>query len=92
VITSAIPLSTTKNELHAHDLNADGKADVLYVKNDDESVRYICGPSAAGPFWQDILATFGSTTTTSNFGLGFDPVSNVLWALDDDTRELIKIQ
>jgi hypothetical protein len=92
VITSAIPLSTTKNELHAHDLNGDGKADVLYVKNDDESVRYICGPSAAGPFWQDILATFGSTTTTSNFGLGFDPVSNVLWALDDDTRELIKIQ
>ena len=26
------------------------------------------------------------------YGLGFDPVANVLWAYDDDTKELISIQ
>jgi hypothetical protein len=91
VITAAIKLSSTKNELVAHDFDGDGTADALYVKTDDESVRYVCSPAGAPPFWQDTLATFGSTTTTSNYGLGFDPVANTLWAEDDDTRELISI-
>jgi hypothetical protein len=92
LITDAIPLSLTKNELYAHDFNADGTADALYVKSDDETVHYICGPAAAGPFWEDVLVDFGGTSTTSNYGLGFDPVANVLWAYDDDTQELVHIQ
>ena len=54
-------------------------------------MRYVCSPASAPPFWSDILASFGSTTTTGNYGLGFDPVANTLWAEDDDTRELISI-
>jgi hypothetical protein len=91
VMTTAINLSTTKNELVAHDFDGDGTADALYVKTDDETVHYVCGPAAPPPFWQDILASFGSTTTTTNYGLGFDPVANTLWSEDDDTRELISI-
>ncbi len=92
LITDAIDLSTTANSLHADDFNGDGTADALYVKGDDEVVHYVCGPAGAGPFWQDILVDFGGTSATSNYGLGFDPVANVLWAYDDDTKELISIQ
>lgn len=92
LITDAIPLNTTKNELHAHDFDGDGRADALYVKSDDESVRYVCGPAAPGPYAHDILVTFGSTSTTGNHGLGFDAVSKTLWSYDDDTRELVIIQ
>ena len=91
VLTDAIPLSLTNNQLHADDFNSDGRADVLYVKSDDEAVRYICAPSGVAPFWVDLLVEFGPTTT-SNFGLGFDPAANVLWAFDDDTQELVSIQ
>ncbi len=92
LLTGAVDLSTTKNELHADDFDSDGRADVLYIKTDNEVVRYICGPGNAGPFWQDILVDFGGESTTANYGLGFDPVANVLWAYDDDTQELISIQ
>jgi hypothetical protein len=92
LLTDRIPLNTTRNELHAHDFDGDGDADALYVKSDDETVRYICGPAAAGPFWQDTLVDFGGTSTTGNYGLGFDSVGNVLWTYDDDTQELISIQ
>lgn len=92
LITADIDLSTTKNEIHAHDFTGDGRADALYVKSDDEVVHYICGPSSAGPFWRDTLVDFGGLDTTANYGLGFDPVANVLWAYDDDTQELISIQ
>ena len=91
VMTTSVNLSTTKNELVAHDFNGDGTADALYLKTDDETVRYVCSPASAPPFWSDILASFGSATATSNYGLGFDPVANTLWAEDDDTRELISI-
>jgi hypothetical protein len=91
VMTTAVNLSTTKNELYAHDFNGDGTADALYLKTEDETVRYVCSPAGSPPFWSDILGSFGSTTTTGNFGLGFDPVANTLWAEDDDTRELISI-
>jgi ABC-type uncharacterized transport system permease subunit len=91
VMTTSINLSTTRNELVAHDINGDGTADALYIKTDDETVRYLCSPAGAPPFWSDILASFGSATATTNYGLGFDPVANTLWAEDDDTRELISI-
>ena len=91
VMTTAINLSTIKNEVIAHDFNGDGTADALYVKADHEAVHYVCGPASAPPFWSDVLASFGSLTTTTNYGLGFDPVANTLWAEDDDTRELISI-
>jgi hypothetical protein len=91
VMTTSINLSSTKNDLYAHDFNGDGTADALYIKTDDETVRYLCTPAGAPPFWSDILASFGSATTTLNYGLGFDPVANTLWAEDDDTRELISI-
>jgi hypothetical protein len=92
LITDAIPLNLTKNELYAHDFDGDGRADALYVKSDNEVVNYVCGPGGAGPYWTDVLATFGSATTTANYGLGFDPVANALWAYDDDERELVRIQ
>jgi hypothetical protein len=91
LITAAIPLSLSNNELHAHDLDGDGRADVLYVKTDDRAVHYICDPGGAPPFWTDVLVRFGAPAT-SNFGLGFDPVANTLWAYDDGTQELISIQ
>jgi hypothetical protein len=93
LVTDAIDLSLTKNEIHADDFDADGDADALYVTSDEERVHYICSPSGAGPFWADILVTFGTGTAgAGNFGLGFDPVANVLWAYDDDTQEFVSIQ
>jgi hypothetical protein len=91
LITSSLPLNLTKNELIAQDLDVDGRADVLYVKSDDEAVRYICGPGYAGPFWHDILVEWGPATT-GNYGMSFDPVAKALWAFDDDTRELVIIR
>ena len=90
LVTDAIPLDPTKNDLIAHDVNGDGTADALYVKTSDQTVRYVCSPAGAPPFWADVLASFGSTTSGSS-GLGFDPVANTLWALDHDTNQLISI-
>lgn len=92
LITDAIPLDTLKNEVHADDFDGDGDADALYVKSDDETVHYVCDPSGTGPFWHDMLVDFGGATVSSNYGLGFDPVANTLWAFDDDNRELVIIQ
>lgn len=92
LITITINLSTVKNSVFAHDLDDDGNADVLYVGRDSEDVRYVCDPAGPGPFFVGTQASFGSATTTSNFGLSFDPVSNLLWAYDDDSKEIIKIQ
>ena len=92
LLTTSFNLSTSNNAVHAHDFDADGSADALYVKTDNEEVYYLCDPAGTGPYWTDVLASFGSATTTSNLGLGFDPVAGVLWAIDDDTRELIRIE
>jgi hypothetical protein len=92
LLTDQINLGSSKNSLHVHDLDGNGRADILYVGRDSEDVRYVCDPAGTGPFFVDVLASFGSVTTTSNNGLGFDRVGNVLWMFDDDTRELVKIQ
>ncbi len=90
LITDAIDLSTSRNAVHAHDTDADGTADVLYVQADAERVHYVCSPAGVAPFWADLLVEFG--TGTSNHGLGFDPVNKKLWAYDDDTQELVSIE
>ena len=90
VLTDVVDLSTTKNAVHAHDFDNDGSADALYVQGWYEDAYYVCEPGGAGPFWVDVLASFG--TSSSSYGLGFDPVANTLWMFDDDTREFIKIE
>lgn len=92
VLTTAYPVNITKVALHADDFDDDGIADALYYSDYSEQVAYICKPGVTGPYYTDVLATFGSATTTSNYGLAFDPVNGVLWMYDDDSKELIKIQ
>jgi hypothetical protein len=92
LVTDTIDLSLTNNQVHAHDLDDDGHADVLYVVSDEERVHYVCDPDGAAPFWRDVLVEYGSGTASANYGLGFDPVGRALWAFDDDTLEFVKIQ
>lgn len=90
LLTDTIPLNTTKNTVHAHDFDADGSADALYVQDFSEEVYYLCEPTGAAPYTVNILASFG--TGTSNYGLGFDPATPALWMFDDDTREFVEIR
>jgi len=91
LVTGFYDLNSTVNALHADDLDGDGLADVLYVQYGDEAVGYVCSPR--GDAFPDVLVNWsGGTAATSNYGLGFDPVNRVLWAFDDDTRELIRIE
>jgi hypothetical protein len=90
LITDAFDVNITKAALHADDFDGDGTADVLYFSSYYEEVDYICKPGGTGPFFSGVLANFGSGS--SNYGLGFDAVNNVLWMFDDDTRELVKIE
>jgi len=84
-----VPGNTSAMAVHAGDKNGDGLADYLYFQEDVEEGYFVCSPHAAAP-WSSKLFDFGGGT--ANFGLGFDPVGNVLWAVDDDTREFVKIQ
>lgn len=79
--------NTTKMELHADDTTGDGIADVIYFGEDGEEGYFLCAPHATPYF--DLHHRFG--TGTSNYGLGFDRQARVLWELDDDTLELIRI-
>jgi hypothetical protein len=90
VLTQQWDINITKNAVHAHDFDADGITDALYVHSYHEEVYYVCKPAGVGPYFTGVLASFGSGT--SNYGLGFDPVEPALWMFDDDTRELVKIE
>ena len=90
LLSTSYDLTTTRNALHVHDLDADGLADVLYIQYGIEEVSYLCAPSSTPPYAGGILVGYGGAT--SNFGLGFDPVAGVLWAYDDDTQELVRIE
>jgi hypothetical protein len=90
LITDQIDINSTKDAVHAHDFDGDGVADALYVSTYYEEVHYVCDPGGAGPFFVDVLASFGSGST--NYGLALDPASSTLWMFDDDTRELIRIE
>ena len=74
--------------IHVADGDADGVADFVYWKADREEGYAIC--MAGGVPWAMNHYSFG--TANGNLGLGFDPVANVLWAWDDDTNELVRIQ
>lgn len=92
LLTDGIPnVSATKNAIHAHDTDNDGLADALYVQTQYERVHYVCDPGGAGPYHTDVLVDFGSAS--GNYGLAFDRVNNVLWAIDDDApSHLVKIE
>ena len=45
--------------------------------------------SIADSVYTDQLMNHG--TSTSNYGMGFDPVANALWIYDDDTEDFIRI-
>lgn len=90
LLTDAIDLSVTANQIHAVDLTSDGVADVLYLKAAYERVHYVCGPGTATPYI-DTLLTY-DTGASSSYGLGFDPVANALWVYEDTADNFIKIQ
>ena len=88
-LSTAIPGNVTAMSIHVKDADADGLADYVYVGSNQEAGYFICAPQSTTPYL-DVLYNFG--TGTGNYGLGFDPVSNALWAFDDDTLEFVKIQ
>ncbi len=90
VLSSTVPVSSARNHVQADDNTADGVADVLYLNVGTEEAYYMCGLSGA-PFSAP-FASWGGATTTSNYGLGFDPVANRLYGVDDDTRDLVIIE
>ena len=90
LLTDDVYINSIKDSLHVDDFDGDGSADVLYISSYYEEVHYLCDPGGPGDFWVDELASFG--TASSNYGLGFDPVSKTLWMFDDDTREFIVIE
>ena len=89
VMSGLIDLSSTRNAVHAHDLDTDGVADVLYVNSATEAAHFICGLDTAAPFTGPLVSWGGST---SNYGLAFDAASATLYGWDDDTREIIQIR
>ncbi len=66
-------------------------ADILYVDNGTGTISYVCNLGAATPYVAPITSVT-SSSTTSNYGLGYDPASNTLFAWDDDTRTLVVIE
>jgi len=86
LLASTQYLTTTSTQVHVDDVDADGSADVLYFHSYYEDAWYICDPG--GTPYVDELASFG--TSTSNYGMGFDPVAKALWFFDDDTNELVR--
>ncbi len=93
---AVFPGNTTAGELHMRDQDADGVADVLYARTNQRETYYVCGPATASPFGSVHVSFTGSSTTS--YGLGYDPVANALWAYEDLTttgsgqHELIRIQ
>ncbi len=88
LLSNSFDLSGTLNTVIMDDIGGDGIADVLYLQVGTEAAYYTCDP--AGMPYTDILMDWGGST--SNFGLGFDPVAGMLWAYDDDVQELVQIQ
>ena len=64
-------------------------ADYLYFKGSRSEVYFVCNPGSATPY-VDMLVNYG--TSTSSYGLGFDPVGKVLYAWDYTLKQIIVIQ
>jgi hypothetical protein len=97
-LTGAVTLITTTFNLDlnaagvvADDIDADGVADYLYFKGGVKEVGYVCDPGGTTPY-VDVLATYGTGTSTSSYGLGFDPSTGTLYGFDDATEEIVIIQ
>ena len=80
LVTDAWPISLTTASLKGNDVDADGTIDHLYLQSNDRRVFYVCDP--AGTPYTDQLATYGASTTT-NYGMDFDPVANAVWTYHD---------
>lgn len=90
LITNAFDLNTSSysNAVHAHDTNNDGTADFLYYKGYRSEVYFVCSPAGTTPY-ADTLASYG--TSTSSYGLGFDPVGKKLYAWDYSAYQIVQI-
>lgn len=90
LVTDFGTLNTTSTSLHARDADNDGIADFLYFKGGTKEVYFVCDPATAP--YVGVLTTYGSTSGTTSYGLGYDPVSNRLYAYDDGPREIVVIE
>ncbi len=88
LITDVWPLTTIAIGMASHDKDNDGKIDFIYYTGNTGDVYFVCDPG--GVAYADKLATF--STSSSHYGLGFDPVAKQLYAYDSTTKELIVIQ
>jgi hypothetical protein len=91
LLTDAFNLDLTANAVVADDVDSDGAADYLYFKGGVRQIGYVCDPAGASPY-VDELITYGTSTTTTSYGLAFDPGTGLLYAFDDATEEIIIVQ
>ncbi|NUO50125.1 MAG: hypothetical protein HOV80_14820, partial [Polyangiaceae bacterium] len=91
LLSTAFNLDLNSNAVFAHDIDADGTADYLYFKGGEKRIGFVCDPAGASPYVAE-LTSFGTTTSTSSYGLGFDPTTNTLYAFDDATEQIVIIQ
>ena len=80
--------STTTMALKGRDHNGDGIVDFLYRRANTSTVQYICGPASGAGIVGD-LHTYGSGT--SDYGIGYDPVGNVMWLFNDDDNSFVRL-
>jgi cysteine-rich repeat protein len=91
LLTTAFNLDLNSAGVHAHDFDLDGAADYLYVKGGVKEIGFVCDPGGALPY-AGVLATYGSTTSTTSQGLAFDPSTLTLYAFDDATEEIVIVE
>jgi hypothetical protein len=90
IMTTAFDLISTAGAIHAPDVDNDGDADFIYAQGWYEEGYYICNPASATPYPSTHFRY--NTGASSQYGMGFDAVSNTLWMVDDGSRDLIRVQ
>ncbi len=90
LLSTAFNLDLNANTVVAHDVDANGTADYLYVKGPEKRVGFVCDPGGATPYAGQ-LTTYGTTTSANTFGMAFDPTTATLYAFDDATEEIVLI-
>ncbi len=91
LLSTAFNLDLNANAVFAHDVDADGTADYLYFKGGEKRVGFVCDPGGASPYVGE-LTTYGTTSSTTSFGMAFDATTGTLYAFDDATEEIVIIQ